>query len=91
MLEKARMKGKKGAATQPTATQGTNPAQQNAAGQVATNNSAQQSEEVDGQGDGLCCTCGQKVEDHSHVVDSAQAKAAPRGDPGPGPGGKVRV
>ena len=92
MLEKARMKAKKGVATHPTVPQGTNPAQPNAPGQVTANTPTQQGvEEVDGQDDGLCCTCGQKVGGHSHVVETAQVKAIARGDPGPGLGGKVRV
>jgi hypothetical protein len=56
MLEKARMKGKKGplpAAAPPGGGQ-----------QSPTKN------EEDGEDDGLCCTCGQQVGQHNHVPPS---------------------
>ena len=80
MLEKARMKGKKGG----TATATANPAPTNSGALGATNNPGQQMgvEEVEGEDDGHCCTCGQRVGGHHHVEERPAPKVA-KGDPGP--------
>lgn len=73
MLEKARMKGKKGAL----------PNSQH--GSTGTNENEEEYED-----DGLCCTCGQKVGQHSHVPNGGgttqQQQQQPQTGQGRGPG-----
>jgi hypothetical protein len=79
MLEKARMKGKKGPlpATNPN-----NAAQTSGPATVVS----AETKESEFEDDGLCCTCGQQVGKHNHAPPSGGGTATGQAGQGHGPG-----
>jgi hypothetical protein len=83
MLEKARLKGKKGQL---------NNSQQSGGSGGGGNTGAGAGNDEEFEDDGLCCTCGQKVGQHNHVpANNGQQKSLEgvQGQ-GPGPGKQIK-